>query len=155
MEDKHNHGTAIEDKGNRGTTINADGSQSQDLWERAYEALENRDPHLVAAYACHSDPARNSSTTPARWALSPKIIEAVIEKKLQDNETKKLVLRLGTESIKVQEQGEKVIRFILWSNDFISAAVSARPYVALAWSGVSVLLPVRLPITQFLRCLLN
>lgn len=143
--------TQIEDKDihNPGPATDGDGSHSQYLWMRAYNALEIRSPDLVAAYARHLDPALNSSTTPSQHALSPKTIKAVIERKLQDNETKKLVFHLGSESIKVREQGEKIIKFILWSNDFISAAVSAQPYAALAWSGVSVLLPVRFPITRF------
>ena len=36
---------------------------------------------------------------------------------------------------------EKIIGGILWSSVFISAAVSAQPYAALAWSGVSIILP--------------
>ncbi|MCJ1260613.1 hypothetical protein MMC22_000475 [Lobaria immixta] len=118
---------------------NGDSSRSQDLWARAYEALTNRDPDLVAAYANHFAPANYSSTTPPQRTLSPELIENVIKKSLQDNKAKKLVVRLGNESIKLQEQGEKIIKFILWSNDFISAAVNAQPFAALAWSGVSVL----------------
>ena len=109
---------------------------------RAYNVLEIRDPELVAAYARYLDTSCVTSTTPAEHALSPKLIEAVIEEKLQINEAKKLVIPLGTESIKVREQGEKIVKFILWSSDFISTAVSAQPYAALAWSGVSLLLPV-------------
>lgn len=124
--------------------VDGDGSQSQDLWMRAYNALDRRDPELVAAYASHLTPTY-SSTTPTRRALSPELIEAVIETQMHDDEAKKLVFHLGTHSIKVREQGEKVIKFILWSNDIISAAVTAQPYAALAWSGVSVLLPVCFP----------
>ena len=132
-----------EDRGNRdGTATDGEGIQSQYLWMRAYNALEIRDPDLVAAYARYLDPSSDTSTAPAEPALSPNLIEAVIEKKLQDNEARKLVFHLGKESIKVLEQGEKIVKFILWSNAFISTAVSAQPYAALAWSGVSLLLPV-------------
>lgn len=120
---------------------------------RAYKTLEIRDPDLVADYACYLDSARTS--TPTLRTLSPKLIEAVIEQKLQDNEAKKLVFNLGSKSIKVREQGEKLIKFILWSDGIISAAVSAQPYAALAWSGVSLLLPVCFLITQFRWQLLN
>lgn len=116
---------------------------------RAYKALEIRDPDLVANYARHLDPAWDSSTAPTQSALD------FIQQKLQDKEVKKWVFHLGSESIKVREQGEKIIKFILWSNRFISAAVSARPYAALAWSGVSILLPVRRPIIKFCCQLLN
>lgn len=120
---------------------------------RAYKTLESRDPDLVADYACCLDSARTS--TPIHRSLSPKLIEAIIEQNLQDNEAKKLVFDLGSKSIKVREQGERLIKFILWSDGFISAAVSAQPYAALAWSGVSFLLPVCFLITQSRRQLLN
>ncbi|MCJ1466435.1 hypothetical protein MMC07_005054 [Pseudocyphellaria aurata] len=115
------------------------GSQPQDLWMCAYNALEVRAPDLMAAYACHID-----STTSTQHGLDPRLIENTIHKKLHDNEAKKLVFSLGSESVKVREQGERIIKFILWSNNFISTAVSAQPYAALAWSGVSVLLPLLL-----------
>lgn len=106
----------------------------------AYEALKLRDPGLVTAYERYltSDDLRRTAFP----SLSPELIESIVKPKLDDREASQLVVRLGREPIKVREQGEKIIKFILWSNDFISAAVSAQPYAALAWSGVSILLPV-------------
>ena len=39
---------------------------------------------------------------------------------------------------------KKIIEGILWSSTFIGTAVSAQPYAALAWSGVSIILPLLL-----------
>ena len=78
----------------------------------------------------------------------PELIDTVVKKKLEDREKKKLVIHLGEKHFEVRAQGEKVIRFILWSNNFISTALSAQPYAALAWSGVSILLPVRCAMIQ-------
>lgn len=74
-------------------------------------------------------------------------VETIVKSKLQDREVDQLIINLGKEPVKVREQGEKVIKFILWSNDIVSRALSAQPYAALAWSGVSVLLPVRCALT--------
>lgn len=48
----------------------------------------------------------------------------------------------------MREQGEKVIKFILWFNDIVSQALSAQPYAALAWLGVSILLSLLLNFSQ-------
>ena len=112
---------------------------AKDLWLQAYEALELRESDLVAAYKRQLAPTSITSADPS---LSPELIETIIKPKLQDREVHQLVINLGKKPVKVREQGEKVIKFILWSNDIVSKALSAQPYAALAWSGVSILLPV-------------
>lgn len=109
----------------------------------AYEALKIRNPELVTAYERHLASSSDiSHTTSSFPSLSPELIDAIVKKKLEDREANRLVVRLGEEPIKVREQGEKIIKFIIWSNSFISAAISTQPFAALAWSGVSILLPV-------------
>lgn len=121
--------------------LSNDISQQEDLWQNAYKALEARNLDLVTGYKLALATLNNSQTDCAQTSL-PDLIKIVVDKGLQDREKKQLVIHLGKKPIKVREQGEKVIKFILWSNNFISAAVSAQPYAALAWSGVSILLPV-------------
>ena len=94
----------------------------------------------MSAYKLLLTPIRTNLTDPS---LSPEIIETIVKSKLEDREANQLVINLGKNSVKVREQGEKVIKFILWSKDIVSQALSAQPYAALAWSGVSILLPVR------------
>ncbi|KAL8740703.1 MAG: hypothetical protein Q9190_006623 [Brigantiaea leucoxantha] len=115
--------------------------RSKDLWMLAYETLKLRDLDLIVDYEnCLAATIASSENYP-QGPLNPELIKAVVERKLQDHEAKKLILHIRGKAIKVREQGEKVIKFILWSNGFVSAAVSAQPYAALAWSGVSLLLP--------------
>ena len=116
-------------------------SQQEDLWQNAYKALEARNPDLVTRYKLALAAPDDSQTDCAQMPL-PELVDTVVKKKLEDREQKQLVIHLGEKPIKVREQGEKVIKFILWSNKSISAAVSAQPYAALAWAGVSILLPV-------------
>ena len=116
-----------------------DAKNSKDPWLQAYEALKLREPDLVAAYECRLAPTITNCADPS---LSPELIETIIKSDLQDREAHQWVVNLGKEPVKVREQGEKVIKFILWSNDIVSQALSAQPYAALAWSGVSILLPV-------------
>ena len=115
-------------------------TKSEDLWKQAYDLSELREPDLMSAYKLLLTPIRTNLTDPS---LSPEIIETIVKSKLEDREANQLVINLGKNSVKVREQGEKVIKFILWSKDIVSQALSAQPYAALAWSGVSILLPVR------------
>lgn len=107
-------------------------------WAHAYAALKVREPELIAAYECQLVKSMGSTTK----CLSPELVEDIARSKLLDREAHQMVIDLGKKSIKVREQGEKVVKFILWSKDIISPAVSAEPYTALVWSGVSILLPV-------------
>jgi len=136
-----NQGGHLPIEHDRGDGLEAteDAKPSEDLWERAYRALEQREPDLVTEFACLVDPTVAESTKPS---LSPEIIKNIISSKLQDREAKQMIIHLRNRPIKVREQGEKVVKFILWSNEIVSQAVSAQPYAALAWSGVSILLPV-------------
>ena len=46
-------------------------------------------------------------------------------------------------SISLREQADNVLKLVVWSDEVVKQALSAQPYAALAWSGVSILLPVR------------
>lgn len=114
---------------------------STNLWKHAYEALKVRDSELITEYERQiASEIDHTVATPPTSGQG--LIEGIVRKKLDDRETSQLVVHLGKEPIKVREQGEKIIKFILWSSSFISAAVIAQPYAALAWSGVSILLSV-------------
>ena len=133
------HPSLIQHGYNKDVIAIGDAKNSKDLWLQAYEALELREPDLVAAYKRLLAPTIINSADPS---LSPELIETIINSKSQDREADQWVINLGKKSVKVREQGEKVIKFILWSKDIVSEALSAQPYAALAWSGVSILLPV-------------
>lgn len=123
-------------------------NQSKDLWMRAYGDLKDRDPVLVAAYERYLASDGMGHTASVHPSLNPGLIETIVKQKLQDRDAKQWVIHLGPRPIQVRAQGEKIIKFILWSTDFISAAVSTQPYAALAWSGVAILLPVSCTMTQ-------
>ena len=117
-----------------------DESLSNDLWERSYRALQLREPELAEAYERVVVP---KAADVIHRPLSSMDIETICRERLQDRDTSRWVIHLGKQPLKVREQGERVIKFVLWSKDIVSQALSAQPYAALAWSGVSILLPVR------------
>ena len=111
----------------------------KDLLGRAYRALKARDPGLVEAYEAILA-LDTPVSTDASW--SPDLIKSIIASKLNNREANQWVIQIREQPIKVREQGEKVIKFIIWSKDIISQVANAQPYAALAWLGVSLLLPV-------------
>ncbi|KAI8240550.1 hypothetical protein K4K56_000580 [Colletotrichum sp. SAR 10_98] len=54
--------------------------------------------------------------------------------------------------IKVRKRAEKMAKFLLWNDNIIKKSLSTQPFAALAWLGLSILLPVRSPIFQKLHC---
>lgn len=116
--------------------------EPQDLWERAYDTLRKQNPELVLTFEKHLVSCNESHTSFTSSSFSPNQIQAVAESRLIDHEAEKWVIRLRRQSIKVREQWDNVIKFILWAKESVSAAVEAQPYAALAWAGVSIVLPV-------------
>ena len=52
---------------------------------------------------------------------------------------------LEGKSATVRKYFESAAKVVIASNDYITSAVSANPYAALAWTGISLLLPVAHP----------
>ena len=148
-------------------SIAEDGERSTDLWMHAYESLKTKDPKVMKAYELWlsedlgpvtSDENFLTSDGVGRTALvSPRLtfdhIGSVIKKNWEDHKIQELVTKLSSEPAKVREQGEKAVNFILWSKPFVLTAICDRPYTALAWSGVLILLPVSL--TMIKRSLIS
>ena len=71
-------------------------------------------------------------------------IQMIVKQKIDARKAKRLSIHLGKHSVEFRAMGEKMNGGILWSSTFIGTAVSAQPYAALAWSGVSIILPLLL-----------
>ena len=117
----------------------SDDDTSQDLWAQAYEMACGREPDLMADYGRHLT-ARHDA---AGLLSTPQSVKPVVKQLLDDREMKQWRISLLGRDIKVRKQAEKLAKFLLWSDDIVKSAVSAQPYAALAWTAVSVLLPVR------------
>lgn len=111
-----------------------------DLWARAYEILQAREPGLVSDFAKHLASLHGDSDP-----LSPRSIQSIVTRLLDDRDKKQWRVSLLGKDVKIREQAEKMVKFLIWSDSIVSAVVSSQPYAALAWSGVSLLLPVGEP----------
>ena len=99
--------------------------------------LKEREPELAELYENHL--ATRDFLT---GSLTPESAKSMVGKLSQEREKKQWQIKLFQKEIKVREQAEKLIKFLLVSDNVIKTALSAQPYAALAWSGVSIVLPV-------------
>lgn len=117
-------------------------SAREQLWSQAYLVFAEKNPDLAKDYRRHiagdEDDAQNLSPPPSIDVLEKKTAELI-----DAREAKQWNISLsGKNTINVRSQVEKMAKFLTWSNGIVKDALSSQPYAALAWSGVSLLIPV-------------
>lgn len=115
---------------------------TDDLWAEAYERCKLREKVLVDRYEQHMKAYTSSAGTAADDRFSPGEIGGLVKARRGDLDAQRLTLSLRGRPIVIREQGEKIVKFVLWFNSTVSSALASQPYASLAWSGVSVILPV-------------
>ncbi|KAF4247129.1 hypothetical protein CNMCM8980_007809 [Aspergillus fumigatiaffinis] len=110
-------------------------------WTRAYEILQVREPELMEDYKKHLGSLQCDGATDADL-LTPRSVESIVKQLLDDREKKQWRVSLLGKEVKIREQAERLAKFLLWSDPVVKNALSAQPYAALAWSGVSLVLPL-------------
>ncbi|CAG8898977.1 unnamed protein product [Penicillium egyptiacum] len=116
-------------------------TQDIDIWSRAYEVAENREPELMTDYASHLASIQGNPTTKRRISSSG-FAEDVVKQLLEDREKKQWRLPLLGNNLIIRKEAERLAKVLLWADPFVKSAVSTQPYAALAWSSVSILLPL-------------
>ncbi|XHF97076.1 hypothetical protein AWENTII_000679 [Aspergillus wentii] len=122
---------------------NADREVQVDPWTRAFELFRerNHDQGLVIAYKDHLGFLRGDGDSgPDLWSKDS--VEATVKKLLEDRDQKQWKITIMDRDIKIRSQLERLTKFLLWSDPVVKTAVSCQPYAALAWSGVSLILPL-------------
>lgn len=113
-------------------------SESRDLWKPAYEKFRKENPKLLDDFDKHV-----LGDAPVDTGLSSReSIETALNKLLEDREKKQWKISILGRDIKMRAQVGRLINILKWSDPLVKDAVSTQPYAALAWSGVSLLLPV-------------
>ena len=70
-------------------------------------------------------------------------MEEIIKGLYNGRRMDQLKISLGGKSFRIREIGENIINFVSESKGFVASIASVEPHAALAWAGVSQLLPVR------------
>lgn len=115
-----------------------------DLWRRAYQDLKNREKALVETFERNIRYIANATADTEQTPFDRGTIQKIAEQKIDARKAERLSIQLGNYPVELRAVGEKIIEGLLWSSTLIGAAVSTQPYAALAWSGVSMILPLLL-----------
>jgi hypothetical protein len=65
-----------------------------------------------------------------------------LNKKVEEVKNNTWKLKFGGQDIPLKDLARPVVGIIEWADDYISGALSTNPYSSIAWSGISLLLPV-------------
>jgi hypothetical protein len=120
------------------STITLSTSESLDLWKSAFDKFREEEPDLLGDYDHHVFGA----TAVNAGLASREAIETALNKLLEDREKKQWKISVLSHDIKLRAQVERVVGILKWADPLVKDALSTQPYAALAWSGVSLLLPV-------------
>jgi hypothetical protein len=112
-----------------------------DPWTLAYEIFQHQEPNLASDYKKHLASLQVDNVSSVNLS-SPLHFESIVNRLLEDRKKNQWQVPLLGKDIKIREQVERLAKFVLWSDEIVKSALSAQPYAALAWSGVSMLLPV-------------
>ena len=136
--------------------------QPNDLWDRAHKLLreDKSKRKLLVAYEKILLSELNESALLATfvdWGGRDRQnqVSTLISKKLKVLDDSQWRFRLGEQTVEVKAQVEKVVKTVIWAQGFVSSAVSADPHAALAWAGVSLLLPLLLNPTSQNKALVD
>ena len=105
------------------------------LWKRAYEDLKHREKEVLENYT-KAQRFENGTFQSAEH------IHALIDRQLEERQLKQWVITLAGKPLRLREIGDKIIQFIAVSKEMVATTATLDPHAALAWSGISLLLPL-------------
>ncbi len=135
-----------------GTVASTD-DEPKDLWDRAYTALRKRGDlkkimntyEKVLLENIQGEDSSTGTFASLKASEREEQMSALVQKKVDDMEEKKTILRLGGKEMEFRPQFDRVVKGVVYAKDFVTLAVSVDPHAALAWAGVCIFLPVSLP----------
>lgn len=116
-------------------------NQDIDPWMKAYNEFKDRQPKLTADFETHLVSLKDGTTSNANLS-NPDFVKSIAEQLLKNREDRQWRVPLTDEDIRIREPAEKLVKFFMWTDPFVQKALSAQPHAALAWCGISLLLPV-------------
>ncbi|KAJ3497837.1 hypothetical protein NLG97_g1590 [Lecanicillium saksenae] len=120
------------------------GHATEDLWTISYKALRARETDLVSDYERHigARPEGLDEAAHLSAVLSPESIKGTVKALQDDRENKQWAVSIRGKDHKVRDQLESLVKLLTLADGVVKQALSAQPYAALAWSAVSVFLPL-------------
>lgn len=112
-----------------------------DIWALAFKLAQERENNLMLAYEEYLFSLKGDNAASGDMPI-PEIIQSIVKRTIEDEEKKSWRVSLFSADFEARIQVERLTKFLLWSESIVKVAMSSQPYAALAWSGVSLLLPV-------------
>ncbi|ETS01080.1 hypothetical protein M419DRAFT_81505, partial [Trichoderma reesei RUT C-30] len=112
-----------------------------DPWALAFSMVQKREGELMLAYEKYLSSLQGDAAADASLS-TPEFVRAIVDRAIKNREEKRWIVPLLGTDIEVRKQAERLAKLLLWSELIVKSAVSNQPYAALAWSGVSILLPL-------------
>ncbi|KAK1757014.1 ankyrin repeat-containing domain protein, partial [Echria macrotheca] len=118
----------------------------RDLWNVAYQKLRDENSALVSDFEKRviGDISVGLASVPGSNVNRREMMDGVLKQKMDEINKNTWKLRFGTTEVLVKEMVQPVLTIIDRTNEYINDALSSNPSASLAWSGVSLLLPLLL-----------
>ncbi|KAI4596718.1 hypothetical protein KJ359_005060 [Pestalotiopsis sp. 9143b] len=113
-------------------------SPKEKIWYEAYKEFEKREEALFKTYTEHLASHLKVETK----RLNPDDIPSFVERLEAQRKADQSKFTFRGKEIIVRKQAEKVLKALTWGDTVVKSALSSQPHAALAWSGVSILLPL-------------
>jgi hypothetical protein len=114
----------------------------RELWNLAYEKLREEDAELVQRYETELNVAGGRAALETKDSRREQM-DAVLRGKVDEVTRDAWKLKFGSSEVPIRDLAGPVLSVLDSANDYITGAVNGNPYASIAWSGVSLLLPVR------------
>ena len=112
-------------------------TENPDLWKSAYDKFREDEHDLLESYDNYVFGAATVNAYPSR-----EDIETALTNLQEERERKQWRITVLNRDIKIRLQIERLANVLKWSDPLVKAGLNTQPYASLAWSGVSLLLPV-------------
>lgn len=112
------------------------------LWARAFKLFCGRDHDDAMKEYIRRLSILQDDGTPDVDLSNRQSVETIVNKLQADREQGQWKLTIYDHDVKIRSQVEKLLKLLAWSDPIVKSAISTQPYAALAWSGVSLIIPV-------------
>lgn len=116
----------------------------RDLWKVAYDRLRQEDEKLIESYEARIQKNLNASVS---QAMDSKIslrdqMDIVLRNKMDEVNQNSWKLRFGSSEVQVKNLAQSILSVVNWTNEYITVALTPNPCASMAWTGISLLLPL-------------
>lgn len=129
----------------QGRTSEAAEASIHELWSVAYDHLREIDEGFIDNY--EKELRGNLTAALGSMMLGSKAdrqdqMRTILQTKMEEVNRESWRLKFGSSEVQVKDLVQPILGVVDWANEYITGAVTANPCASLAWSGVSLLLPV-------------